>query len=85
MKQLRSKAQTLTQGERHLLLTGCPYPEKGSWKDYNEPWVRPFTLASPAGRSELKALWLLHREEIMETWKGKGQPWAAKQFDTKKP
>jgi hypothetical protein len=47
-------------------------------------WLRPFMLISPAGRDELRALWVLHRDELPEEWKKSGKrslPWAAKEFD----
>jgi len=81
-KNKNRRSPALTQGERHLLLTGRPYPDGGgSWKDQGEPWVRPFMLSSPAGRPELQRLWIQHREEIMAEWTGKGLPWAARIFD----
>lgn len=76
----RGPRHPLTEGERHLLLTGNPYPAKGSWRDLGESWMRPFTLCSPAGLEELRSMWTLHRAEIMSTWTGKGLPWAAKEF-----
>jgi hypothetical protein len=49
-----------------------------------EGWLRPFMLSSPAGKDELRDLWLLHREEILSEWKKQGRrglPWGAREFD----
>jgi hypothetical protein len=85
-RQRRTRAHVggLTPPERTLLLTGKCWPPRGSWKDAGESWLRPFVLASPAGRKELIALWLRHRDELLEEWrrtKRRGLPWAARQFD----
>lgn len=79
----------LLESERHLLLTGecTPDPEKHGikdWRDIGEGWVRPFMLASPAGREELRTLWNRHRDEILKVWKGPGRPWAQTQFEERK-
>ena len=80
-KRTRGRITPLTDGERHLLLTGRPYPAKGKkWPD-GSSWLRPFMLISPAGREELRALWKTHRDELMQTWTGKRKPWAAREFD----
>lgn len=71
----------LTDGELHLLLTGRPYPDKaGNWPD-GSSWLRPFILCSPAGRDELRALWLRHKDSILQDWKGPGRPWAQTEFE----
>lgn len=80
------KIPGLLESERHLLLTGecTPDPEKHGikdWRDIGEGWVRPFMLASPAGRDELQALWLRHKDGIMKNWKSTGRPWAEKEFE----
>ena len=80
-RRTRGKITPLTDGEKHLLLTGdCCLPGKKGWPD-GSSWVRPFTLVSPAGRDELRALWKTHRNELMRTWTGKRKPWAAREFD----
>jgi hypothetical protein len=82
MRQKKASAGLL-QSERHLLLTGDCTPPRGDWRDISESWLRPFTLVSPAGREELEALWLTHRDELMVEWKAagkRGKPWAAKIF-----
>ena len=71
----------LTDGELHLLLTGRPYPDRGkSWPD-GSSWFRPFMLSSPAGRDELRVLWLRHKDSILQDWKGPGEPWAQKELE----
>jgi len=84
-RKTRGPIHPLTKPEKHLLLTGECCPPKGTWADQGELKFRTFTLVSPAGRSELKALWELNRTEIMAGWKGKGFPWAAKEFDHEAP
>jgi hypothetical protein len=81
VSRIKKSQPGILKSERHLLETGHPYPPKGSWKDQGLPWVRPFILASPAGRDELRALWLAYRDEILSGWKGKKKPWAATEFD----
>ena len=76
----------LTDGERHLLLTGRPYLDgKKPWADgSNKFW--PFILCSPGGRHLLRDLWVRHRDELLAEWKAtgrRGRPWAAKEFDGK--
>lgn len=77
----RGTRQNLSELELHFLLTGeCT--KKGV--PHGPGWLRPFTLVSPAGREELRALWLTHREELLREWKRsgrRGSPWAAKEFD----
>jgi hypothetical protein len=80
-RKFRVLKHPLTRGERHLLETGNPYPPKGSWKEHNESWLRPFILASPAGRDELKKLWMQNKNELKADWQGPGLPWAAMEFD----
>ena len=75
------KIPGLLESERHLLLTGRPYPDKGDWRDIGEGWLRPFMLCSPAGREELQALWLRHKDGIMKNWKSTGRPWAETEFE----
>lgn len=80
------KIPGLLESERHFLLTGecTPDPKKHGikdWRDIGEGWVRPFMLASPAGRDELRALWLRHKDNILQDWKGPGRPWAQKEFE----
>ncbi len=46
--------------------------------------VEVFMLAGPNRRTELRAVWLRHREEIYRDWKmekRRGKPWAAREFD----
>jgi hypothetical protein len=71
----------LTAPEKHLLLTGECCPPKGSWRDQGELVFRTFSLVSPAGRSELRDLWMQNRDVILAECTGKGLPWAAKEFD----
>ena len=83
----RGKAQPLTLPEKHLLLTGKCWPLKGTWRDQGESNFRAFTLISPAGRDELRALWEAHRDELMHEWTEsgrKGSPWAASEFSKKR-
>lgn len=75
------KIPGLLKSERHLLLTGECTPPKGDWRDIGEGWVRPFILSSPAGRDELRALWLRHKDGILQDWKGPGRPWAEGEFE----
>jgi len=75
------KIPGLLESERHLLLTGECTPPKGDWRDIGEGWLRPFILVSPAGREELQALWLRHKDNILQDWKGPGRPWAQKEFE----
>ncbi len=82
----KQKGTTLTDGERHLLLTGRPYPDGSkTWPDgSNKFW--PFILCSPGGRHLLRDLWVRHRDELLSEWKASGRrglPWAARQFDKK--
>ena len=77
----------LTRPEKHLLLTGKPFPPSGSWTDYGEKWLRPHLLILPYGRAELRALWLAYRDELLKEWKKSGKPglpWAAEVFDKSK-
>lgn len=80
----RAAVGGLTAPERHLLLTGDCTPPRGSWRDRGESVFRTFTLVSPAGRRELRALWERYRDELMAEWQKQrrpGLPWAARQFD----
>lgn len=85
MAKRKTTGSSLLQCERYLLETGQCVPDKtSSWLDYNESWVRPFQLLSPAGRDELRELWEANREEILQAWKEqgkKGRPWSARKFD----
>lgn len=85
LRTTKSRRGALTRPEKHLLLTGRPYPPKGNWGDYGEKKFRAFFLSSPACRSELKQLWQAHREQLLSEWTGPGLPWAAKEFDAEKP
>ncbi len=78
----KNKGSDLTDGERHLLLTGECWPRVGrEWPD-GSSWLRPYILVSPAGHDELLALWLLHREHLLREWGSRrGKPWASTQFD----
>lgn len=80
IRRTRGKKHPLTMGERHLLLTGEATPKKGDWRDHGESWLRPFMLSSRAARDELRELWERNKVEIMAARKGKGLPWAAKEF-----
>lgn len=85
-RRTREARPGLTAPEKHLLLTGKPYPPKGSWTDYGEKWLRPHLLLHrhPHFQAELRALWLLHREELLAEWKEQGKeglPWAEKKFN----
>ena len=82
-RRTRGQRRPLTAPERHLLLTGECTPEKGCWRDQGELVFRTFALVSPAGRDELRALWLLNRTALLaegKAGKRKGLPWAAKEF-----
>lgn len=85
MAKRKTTGSSLLQCERYLLETGQCVPDKiGSWSDYNECWLRPFQLVSPAGREDLIRLWLEHRDTLLSEWceQGrKGLPWAAREFD----
>ncbi|MBA4389981.1 MAG: hypothetical protein C0399_03485 [Syntrophus sp. (in: bacteria)] len=79
-KRTRGPRSPLTEPERHLLLTGDPCLKPGRYTG----WVRPFMLVSPAGREELRTLWMQHENEILQQQKSdkkKGLPWASKEFD----
>lgn len=80
----RGKRNQLTPPEKHLLLTGECTPRVGCWRDYGEKVFRTFCLVSPAGRDELRTLWLQNRETLLTEWTAenrKGTPWAVKEFD----
>jgi hypothetical protein len=77
----RGRRGALTPPERHLLLFGECVPPKGSWRDQGEANFRSFSLVSPAGRGELRALWEANKDQLLSEWTGKGLPWAAKEFD----
>jgi hypothetical protein len=84
-RKIKITKSPLTDGERHLLLTGeCCLAKNKPWAD-GSSWLRPFMLSSPGGRDELRTLWLRRRAELLQEWrqqKRKGLPWAAKEFDT---
>ena len=79
-RRTRGAIKPLSDGEKHLLITGRPYPARGrGWPD-GSSWVRPFMLASPAGIDELRALWISHKNTLLTGWTGKVLPWAARAF-----
>lgn len=80
VRRTRGPIKPLSDGERHLLLTGKPYPARGKgWPD-GSSWVRPYMLAAPAGMEELRSLWSAHRAALLAGWTGKVLPWAARAF-----
>jgi hypothetical protein len=86
-RRTRGQRHPLTAPEKHLLLTGECTPDKGCWRDQGELIFRTFCLVSPAGRNELRNLWIQNRETLLAEWmteKRVGLPWAAKEFDHEK-
>ena len=74
----------LTDSVKHYLMTG-DYCSRTLFPDCPGRY-ETFLLAHPGKREQLREVWMLHRDDILQQWKAekrRGKPWASKQFDKK--
>lgn len=81
----KSLRMYLETGDMHAVLEKygprSPEPDPDCFATFQ---VMGLSIRRPDQREKLKALWLLHREEILRDWKRekkKGRPWLQKVFE----
>lgn len=70
------KIGQLHHGPADCLLAGCGYHDAERRLFY---WQAP-EAAQAAILGEMRRDWQLHRAQVLSTWTGEGEPWAAREF-----